>query len=85
MYARNDVINFHLSRGFYFRGSRSVRENRENLHPAKISRYTVYKSDVKTTERIKQFKSDGKEVLKMSTIFYVWLLGHCSVRRSASV
>ena len=42
---RNDVINFHLSAffcGFYFRGSRSVRENRENLHPAKISRYTVF-------------------------------------------
>ena len=42
--ARNDVINFHLSsffRGFYFCGSRSVRENRENLHPVKISRYTV--------------------------------------------
>ena len=29
-------------RGFYFRGSRSVRENRENLHPAKISRYLVF-------------------------------------------
>ena len=27
--------------GFYFCGSRFVRENRENLHPAKISRYTV--------------------------------------------
>ena len=27
--------------GFYFRGSRSVRENRENLHPAKIFHYTV--------------------------------------------
>ena len=44
MYAHNDVSNFHLGsffRGFYFRGSRSVHENRENLHPAKISRYTV--------------------------------------------
>ena len=30
--------------GFYFRGSRFVRENRENLYPAKISRYTVYNS-----------------------------------------
>ena len=30
--------------GFYFRGSRSVRENRENLHLVKISRYTVYVS-----------------------------------------
>ena len=27
--------------GFYFRGSRSVCENRENSHPGKISRYTV--------------------------------------------
>ena len=36
--------------GFYFRGSRSVRENRENLHPAKISRYTV------TLERIACFE-----------------------------
>ena len=27
--------------GFYFCGSRFVRENRENLHPAKIPRYTV--------------------------------------------
>ena len=26
----------------HFRGSRSVHENHENLHPAKISRYTVY-------------------------------------------
>ena len=30
--------------GFYFRGRRFVPENRENLHPAKISRYTVYNS-----------------------------------------
>ena len=28
-------------RSLYFRGSRSVCENCENLHPAKISRYTV--------------------------------------------
>jgi len=44
MYACNDIINFHLSsffRGFNFRGSRSVREHHENLHPAKISHYTV--------------------------------------------
>ena len=27
----------------YFRGSRSVRKNRENLYPTKISRYTVHK------------------------------------------
>ena len=45
-YRRTHVMTsqFHLSAffcGFYFRGSRSVRENRENLHPAKISRYTV--------------------------------------------
>ena len=42
-YACNNVINFHLSPffcGFYFRGS--VRKNHENLHPAKISRYTLY-------------------------------------------
>ena len=32
----------HFFCGFYFRRSRSVRENRENLHPAKISRYTVF-------------------------------------------
>ena len=35
---------FHLGsffRSLYFRGSRSVRENRENLHLAKISHYTV--------------------------------------------
>ena len=46
-YAQNDVINFHLSsffRGFYFRVSKSVREQRENLHPAKISRYTIYEN-----------------------------------------
>ena len=34
-------IRVHFFCGFYFRGSRSVRENRENLHPAKISRYMV--------------------------------------------
>ena len=27
--------------GFYFRGSKSVSENHENLHPAKISLYMV--------------------------------------------
>ena len=32
-------ILVHFFCGFYFRGSRSLREN---LHPAKISRYTVY-------------------------------------------
>ena len=36
------VMMSSISIGFYFRGSRSVRENRENLHPAKISRYTVW-------------------------------------------
>ena len=38
-YAHNDIINFQLSSffyGFYFRGSRSIHENHENLHPAKI-------------------------------------------------
>ena len=37
--------SIHLSSffcGLYFRGSGSVCENRENLHPAKISRYTVW-------------------------------------------
>ena len=29
-------------RGFYFCGSRFVHKNRENLHPVKISRYTIF-------------------------------------------
>ena len=29
------------NRGFYFRGSKAIRENRESLHHAKVSRYTV--------------------------------------------
>ena len=48
-YAHNDFINFYLSlffRGLYFRGSKSVCENCENLHPAKISLYTVYKQSL---------------------------------------
>ena len=43
-YARNDIINFHLSsffRSSYFHGSRSVHENHKNLHPVKISHQTV--------------------------------------------
>ena len=36
------MILVHFFRGFYFRGSRFVRENRENLHPVKISRYTIF-------------------------------------------
>ena len=39
---KNSVLVHFFFCGFYFRGSRSVCENRENLHPAKISRYTVY-------------------------------------------
>ena len=39
-----DVINFNLKFNFsrfYFHGSRSVREYRETLHPAKISQYML--------------------------------------------
>ena len=35
-------------RGLYFHGRRSVRENRENLHPAKISLYTVFHTHMET-------------------------------------
>ena len=40
--AHNVYNNF---RGFYFRGSQPSRKNREILHHAKISRYTVYGKD----------------------------------------
>ena len=37
---RHRAVHLNI-RGFYFRGSKAIRENRESLHHAKVSRYTV--------------------------------------------
>ena len=65
-------------RGSYFRGSGPIREKREILHHAKISRYTVYVIHYKYPNISKQFCSAQCSGMLVWRYLYSYVIVGCT-------